>query len=146
MDEVPVSLALAQAAKETGWGTSRFAQEGNALFGQWTWSGEGLRPKEADEGKGHKVMKFNILQASVRAYQRNLNTHKTYREFRLVRAQLRDEGKKLDSIVLSKYLDEYAETGQEYVKILRKIIEQNDLKDFDDAKLLPSSLELESLI
>ena len=146
MDEVPVSLALAQAAKETGWGTSRFAQEGNALFGQWTWSGEGLRPKEAAEGKGHKVMKFNILQASVRAYQRNLNTHKTYREFRLVRAQLRDEGKKLDSIVLSKYLDEYAETGQEYVKILRKIIEQNDLKDFDDAKLLPSSLELESLI
>ena len=146
MDEVPVSLALAQAAKETGWGTSRFAQEGNALFGQWTWSGEGLKPKEADEGKGHKVMKFNILQASVRAYQRNLNTHKTYREFRLVRAQLRDEGKKLDSIILSKYLDEYAETGQEYVKILRKIIEQNDLKDFDDAKLLPSSLELESLI
>tara|TARA_B100000900_G_scaffold44866_1_gene33377 strand:+ start:1147 stop:2232 length:1086 start_codon:yes stop_codon:yes gene_type:complete len=146
MDEVPVSLALAQAAKETGWGTSRFAQEGNALFGQWTWSGEGLKPKEADEGKGHKVMKFNILQASVRAYQRNLNTHKTYREFRLARAQLRDEGKKLDSIVLSKYLDEYAETGQEYVKILKKIIDQNDLKDFDDAKLLPSSLELESLI
>ena len=146
MDEVPVSLALAQAAKETGWGTSRFAQEGNALFGQWTWSGEGLKPKEADENKGHKVMKFNVLQASVRAYQRNLNTHKTYREFRLARAQLRDEGKPLDSIILSQYLDEYAETGQEYVKILRKIIEQNNLKDFDNAKLLPSSLELESLI
>ena len=146
MDEVPVSLALAQAAKETGWGTSRFAQEGNALFGQWTWSGDGLKPKEAEEGEGHKVMKFNILQASVRAYQRNLNTHKTYKEFRLARAQLRDEGKELDSIVLSQYLDKYAETGQEYVKILRKIIEQNNLKDFDKAKLLPSSLELESLI
>ncbi len=146
MDEIPVSLALAQAAKETGWGTSRFAQEGNALFGQWTWSGEGLKPKEADESEGHKVMRFNILQASVRAYQRNLNTHKTYREFRLARAQLRDEGRKLDSIILSQYLDEYAETGQEYVKILRKIIEQNNLKDFDDAKLLPSSLGLESLI
>ena len=146
MDEVPVSLALAQAAKETGWGTSRFAQEGNALFGQWTWSGEGLKPKEADENKGHKVMKFNVLQASVRAYQRNLNTHKTYKEFRLARAQLRDAGKPLDSVVLSKYLDKYAETGQQYVKILRKIIEQNNLKDFDNAKLLPSSLELESLI
>ena len=146
MDEVPVSLALAQAAKETGWGTSRFAQEGNALFGQWTWSGEGLKPKEADESQGHKVMKFNVLQASVRAYQRNLNTHKTYKEFRLARAQLRDAGKPLDSIFLSKYLDEYAETGQEYVKIIQKIIEQNDLKDFDNAKLLPSSLELESLI
>ena len=146
MDEVPVSLALAQAAKETGWGTSRFAQEGNALFGQWTWSGEGLKPKEADESQGHKVMKFNVLQASVRAYQRNLNTHKTYKEFRLARAQLRDAGKPLDSIILSRYLDEYAETGQQYVKIIQKIIEQNDLKDFDNAKLLPSSLELESLI
>ncbi len=146
MDEIPVSLALAQAAKETGWGTSRFAQEGNALFGQWTWSGEGLKPKEADEHKGHKVMKFNVLQASVRAYQRNLNTHKTYKEFRLARAKLRDAGKPLDSIFLSKYLDEYAETGEQYVKILKKIIEQNNLKDFDNAKLLPSSLELESLI
>jgi Bax protein len=146
MDEVPVSLALAQAAKETGWGTSRFAQEGNALFGQWTWSGEGLKPKEADENKGHKVMKFNVLQASVRAYQRNLNTHKTYKEFRKARAQLRDSGKPLDSIILSKFLDKYAETGKQYVQILQKIIKQNDLKDFDNAKLLPSSLELESLI
>tara|TARA_Y100000992_G_scaffold218841_1_gene151438 strand:+ start:1680 stop:2765 length:1086 start_codon:yes stop_codon:yes gene_type:complete len=146
MHEIPVSLALAQAAKETGWGTSRFAQEGNALFGQWTWSGEGLKPKDADESEGHKVMKFNVLQASVRAYQRNLNTHKSYKEFRFVRAQLRDAGKELDSIILSRYLDEYAETGQKYVKILQKIIEQNQLKDFDKAKLLPSSLELESLI
>ena len=146
MDEVPVSLALAQAAKETGWGTSRFAQEGNALFGQWTWSGEGLKPKESDGSKGHKVMKFNVLQASVRAYQRNLNTHKTYKEFRLARAVMRDSGELLDSIILSQYLDEYAETGKKYVKILQKIIVQNNLKDFDNAKLLPSSLELESLI
>ena len=146
MDEVPVSLALAQAAKETGWGTSRFAQEGNALFGQWTWSGEGLKPKESDGSEGHKVMKFNVLQASVRAYQRNLNTHKTYKDFRLARAQLRDAGKLLDSIILSQYLDKYAETGKTYVKILQKIIVQNNLKDFDNAKLLPSSLELESLI
>ena len=146
MDEIPVSLALAQAAKETGWGTSRFAQEGNALFGQWTWSGEGLKPKEAERNEGHKVMKFNILQASVRAYQRNINTHSTYKEFRLARAQLRDLGKPLDSIVLSEYLDEYAETGNQYVEVLKKIINQNNLKDFDDAKLLPSSIELESLI
>ncbi len=146
IDEVPVSLALAQAAKETGWGTSRFAQEGNALFGQWTWSGEGLKPKEAESNKGHKVMKFNVLQASVRAYQRNLNTHSTYKDFRLARAELRDKGKDLDSLILSKYLDEYAETGNEYVKVLQKIIKQNNLKDFDDAKLLPDSIELESLI
>ena len=146
MDEVPVSLAIAQAAKETGWGTSRFAQEGNALFGQWTWSGEGIKPAAADNNTTHKVMKFNVLQASIKAYQRNLNTHSSYKQFRSVRAELRDEGKKLDSLVLSKYLDKYAETGKEYVKILQQIIRQNQLKDFDDAKLLPSSIELESLI
>jgi len=146
MDEVPVSLAIAQAAKETGWGTSRFAQEGNALFGQWTWSGEGLKPKEADQSKGHKVMKFNVLQASVRAYQRNLNTHRSYQNFRLARAELRDREKPLDSIVLSQFLKNYAETGKKYVEVLQKIIIQNKLKDFDDSRLLPSSIELESLI
>ena len=146
MDEIPVSLAIAQAAKETGWGTSRFAQEGNALFGQWTWSGEGLKPKEADGNEGHKVMKFNVLQASVRAYQRNLNTHSSYKNFRLARAQLRDTGKPLDSILLSQFLEHYAETGNEYVEVLKKIIKQNNLKDFDDAKLLPYSGDLESLI
>ena len=146
MDEVPVSLALAQAAKETGWGTSRFAQEGNALFGQWTWSGEGLKPKDSDKNEGHKVMKFNVLQASVRAYQRNLNTHSSYKAFRKARAKLRDEGKNLDSLILSKFLDEYAQTGEKYVEVLQQIIKQNNLKDFDDAKLLPSSIELESLI
>ena len=146
MDEIPVSLAIAQAAKETGWGTSRFALEGNALFGQWTWSGEGLKPKDAEKDQGHKVMKFNVLQASVRAYQRNLNTHSSYREFRKARAKLRDEGVELDSMMLSEHLDKYAETGQKYVETLKKIILQNNLKDFDDAKLLPSSKKLESLI
>ena len=146
MDEIPVSLALAQAAKETGWGTSRFAQEGNALFGQWTWSGEGLKPKDSDKDQGHKVMKFNVLQASVRAYQRNLNTHSSYRAFREARAKLRDQGEDLDSLILVNFLNEYAETGKKYVEVLQKIIKQNSLKDFDDAKLLPSSIELESLI
>jgi Bax protein len=146
MDEVPVSMAIAQAAKETGWGTSRFAQEGNALFGQWTWSGEGIKPADAEDNSTHKVMRFKVLQASVKAYQRNLNTHSSYKDFRSARAELRDEGKKLDSMILTEYLDKYAETGKEYVKILQQIIRQNDLTDFDDAKLLPSSKDLESLI
>ena len=146
MDEIPVSLAIAQAAKETGWGTSRFAQEGNALFGQWTWSGDGLKPKDAGKDEGHTVMKFNVLQASVRAYQRNLNTHSTYKDFRKARAEFRDLGKPLDSLKLSKYLNKYAETGNQYVEVLQKIIQQNKLQDFDDAKLLPSSVDLESLI
>ena len=146
MDEIPTSIAIAQAAKETGWGTSRFAQEGNALFGQWTWSGDGIKPAGSDENENHKVMKFKVLQASVRAYQRNLNTHSSYKDFRKARAQLRDENKPLDSLILTEYLDKYAETGKAYVKILQLIIKQNKLKDFDDAKLLPSSIELESLI
>ena len=146
MDIIPVSLAIAQAAKETGWGTSRFAQEGNALFGQWTWSGNGLKPKDADKGDGHRVMKFNVLQASVRAYQRNLNTHSTYKDFRKARAEFRDSDQPLDSLELSKYLNKYAETGNQYVEVLKKIIEQNKLQDFDNAKLLPSSVDLESLI
>ena len=146
MDEVPVSMAIAQAAKETGWGTSRFAQQGNALFGQWTWSGEGIKPLEADIDSTHKVMKFKVLQASVRAYQRNLNTHSSYKNFRGARAELRDEGKKLDSIILSQYLNKYAEIGEEYVRVLQQIIKQNNLKDFDDAKLMPLSINLESLI
>tara|TARA_B100001109_G_scaffold70260_1_gene57215 strand:+ start:1177 stop:2310 length:1134 start_codon:yes stop_codon:yes gene_type:complete len=147
MDEVPVSLALAQAAKETGWGTSRFAIEGNALFGQWTWSGEGIKPAGIDSNDGnHKVMKFKVLKASVRAYQRNLNTHNSYRKFRMARAIMRDNDEKLDSIVLADYLDKYAATGKEYTTILKKIIQQNSLRDFDDVKLLPSSLQSKNLI
>ncbi len=145
MDEIPVSLAIAQAAKETGWGTSRFALKGNALFGQWTWSGEGLRPKNAEKGEEHKVMKFHSLQLSVRAYLRNLNTHSSYRDLRKARTELRNKNKPLDSMVLSNHLDKYAETGTEYIKVLQKIINQNNLKDFDEARLLPSSKDLESL-
>ncbi len=146
MDEIPVSLAIAQAAKETGWGTSRFALKGNALFGQWTWSGEGLKPKNAEKGEEHKVMKFHSLQLSVRAYLRNLNTHPSYKNLRKARTNLRNRNRPLDSIVLSNHLDKYAETGNEYIEVLQKIIMQNNLKDFDEAKLLPSSKDLESLI
>ena len=146
MDEIPVSLAIAQAAKETGWGTSRFALEGNALFGQWTWTGEGIKPAGADSDTTHKVMKFKVLKASVRAYQRNLNTHSSYKKFRKERAIQRDNAEVLNSIELVKYLNKYAETGEEYTKVLKKIIEQNSLKDFDDAKMLPTSKKLKNLI
>ena len=146
MDIIPVSLAIAQAAKETGWGTSRFALEGNALFGQWTWSGDGIKPAGAESDTKHKVMKFKVLKASVRAYQRNLNTHSSYKNFRQMRAQLRDDSKKLDSLLLADQLDNYAETGKEYTKILKQIIKQNSLKDFDDVKLMPLSVKYKNLI
>ena len=146
MDEIPASLAIAQAAKETGWGTSRFAQEGNALFGQWTWSGEGIKPAGADIGSKHKIAKFKVLKASVKAYQRNLNTHSGYKEFRKQRAIQRDNDGKLNSLKLVDYLDKYAETGIEYTKILKKIIEQNSLIEFDDVKILPTTKKLKNLI
>ena len=139
MDEIPVSLVLAQAAKETGWGSSRFAIEGNALFGQWTYSGEGLKPAASEKSDKHKVATFSVLKASVRAYQRNLNTHPSYREFRKARAIQRDNDEKLNSLELANYLNEYAQTGAEYTKVLKKIIQQNKLQDFDEAIILPSS-------
>ena len=146
MDIIPVSLAIAQAAKETGWGTSRFAIEGNALFGQWTWSGEGIKPAGADTNATYKVMKFNVLKASVRAYQRNLNTHSSYKKFRFVRAQLRDDNKKLNSLKLAEYLDNYAQTGTEYTKVLKQIIQHYQLQDFDEVKLLPLSIQYKNII
>ena len=146
MDEIPVSLAIAQAAKETGWGTSRFAQQGNALFGHWTYDGKGIKPAGSDPDDTHKVMKFKILKASVRAYQRNLNTHLSYKKFRKVRAIQRDVYGSLNSLELAKYLDAYAATGADYTKVLKKIIEQNKLTDFDDAKILPNSQREKNLI
>jgi len=146
MDTVPVSLAIAQSAKETGWGTSRFALEGNALFGQWTWEGEGIKPSGADTNSTHKVMKFKVLKASVRAYIRNLNTHRSYKSFRRERAEQRDNFEKFNSLELADHLDKYAETGKEYVKILKQIIKQNSLTDFDDAKILPTTTQLKSSI
>ena len=146
MDIIPVSMAIAQAAKETGWGTSRFALEGNALFGQWTYTDKGIKPAAAEVGTTHKVMMFNVLKSSVRAYARNLNTHKSYKKMRYVRAIQRDNLGNLNSLELVDYLDNYAETGKEYTVILKKIIEQNSLTDFDDVKILPNSEAVKNLI
>ena len=141
MDIVPVSIALAQAANESGWGTSRFALEGNALFGQWTWSKKGISPKNKDPNQSHKVLQFQILKASVRAYKNNLNTHNAYKEFRKVRAQIREEDKPIIGSDLTKYLKAYAAIGEKYVIILDDIIEKNSLTDFDKAILLPTKLK-----
>ena len=140
MDIIPVSIALAQAANESGWGTSRFALEGNALFGQWTWSKKGISPKNKDPDQSHKILQFQILKASVRAYKNNLNTHNAYKEFREVRAQLRQEGKQIIGLDLTKYIKNYAAIGEKYVTIIDGIIEQNSLTDFDKAGLLPTRL------
>ena len=140
MDIVPVSIALAQAANESGWGTSRFALEGNALFGQWTWSDKGITPSDQDVNKSHKVLQFQILKASVRAYKNNLNTHNAYKDFRNARAELRQENKEINGLELVKHLKNYAAIGDKYVALIEDIIENNSLTDFDKANLLPSKL------
>ena len=143
MDIIPTSIALAQAAKESGWGTSRFALEGNAIFGQWTWSGQGIAPLDRDSNKNHKILKFPILRASVKAYQNNLNTHKSYKSFREKRLQLREKNKKVRGLELTDTLKNYAQTGSEYTKILNQIIKQNRLTDFERVKLVGSVKQVE---
>jgi len=138
MDIIPVSIALAQAANESGWGTSRFALEGNALFGQWTWSKKGITPKNKDKNKSHKVLQFQVLKASVRAYKNNLNTHNAYKEFREARAKIRENSDVINGLELTKYLKAYASIGEKYVAILDDIIEKNSLTDFDKSNLLPT--------
>ena len=143
MDMIPVSIALAQAAKESGWGTSRFALEGNAIFGQWTWDGQGIAPLNRDGDKNHKILKFPILRASVKAYKNNLNTHKSYYKFREKRNQLRKKSKSIAGLALTDTLKNYAQTGSEYTKILNQIITQNNLSDFEPVKLVNSVKQIE---
>ena len=143
MDIIPVSIALAQAAKESGWGTSRFALEGNAIFGQWTWDGQGIAPLKRDSDKNHKILKFPILRASVKAYKNNLNTHKSYVKFRDKRRKLREKNLVITGLVLSDTLKSYAQTGSEYTKILNQIITQNSLTDFEPVRLVNSVKQVE---
>ena len=139
LDIIPTSIAIAQAAKESGWGTSRFALEGNAMYGQWTWGGDGIEPSQKDKKKEHKILKFPKLQSSVSAYMKNLNTHRGYSELRNERAELRRKNQNISGLDLVDYLYNYAQTGSEYVKILKKIIQQNNLTDFDNSVLMNRS-------
>ncbi len=135
VDIVPPSLALAQGAEESGWGTSRFAQDGNALFGQWTFKGHGLIPEDREDGKTHKVKKFETLAHSVAAYMRNLNTHDAYKELRDMRAQGRRAGTPPTGMNLVRTLTRYSERGGEYVETITTIISANELAPLDDARL-----------
>ena len=143
IDIIPTSIALAQAAKESGWGTSRFALEGNAIFGQWTWGGKGIAPLDRESNKNHKILKFPILRASVKAYQNNLNTHKSYMKFREKRFIMRKKNKVISGLELTETLENYAQTGSEYIKILNQIIKQNKLADFEPVRLVNSANQIQ---
>ena len=135
LDIVPPSLALAQAATESGWGTSRFTIAGNALFGEWTYAEGNLVPESREDGKEHMIKKFSSLSDSIRSYLLNLNTHRAYREFRELRAKLRKIGAPLEGIVLVDKLHRYSERGIAYVREIRGLIKFNKLDFLDNARL-----------
>lgn len=133
IDVVPRSLVLVQAAKESGWGTSRFATEGNNLFGQRCYEpGCGLTPRRVEHAR-FAVAAYDSTLASVRDYARNLNTHLQYREFRALRQQLRERGEPLSGLRLADGLAEYSERGEAYVAEIKTLIRQNDLEPNEES-------------
>jgi len=137
VDAVPPSLVLGQAALESGWGTSRFAREGNALFGQRVFgaAGKGLDPLDAGEGPVFRVRSFETPQESVDAYLHNLNTHPAYAEFRALRARMAKAGTGPDSLALARTLHAYSEEGTDYIRLLTQIIRINRLTALDRAAI-----------
>jgi len=136
VDIVPASLALGQGAYESGYGTSRFAREGNALFGQWTYGGKGMQPLEKRASKGdYGVAAYAWPLDSVWSYMINLNTHNAYSELRNKRAELRRSTKPVTGQALVGTLSKYSERGMEYVNTLSSIMRVNELDAADLARL-----------
>ena len=131
IDVIPVSLAIAQAALESGWGKSRFAREANNLFGHWTYSGVGLMPQNRLPGKTHMIRIFSSLQKSVNGYMLNLNTNIAYEDFRNRRLKARNEGKNYTGMEAAKTMIHYSELKGEYIKMVQEMIEQNNLAIYD---------------
>ena len=138
VDAIPPSLALAQAAIESGWGTSRFVREGNALYGQWTWNDEnGIIPEGRGEGQRFAIRAFDYLIQSVISYAHNLNTHTAYSDFRQARANMRISGDGLDGHQLAETLIYYSTRREDYVIDLRRIIDVNNFIELDKLSLEP---------
>lgn len=136
VDIMPPSLALAQAAEESGWATSRFTEEGNAFFGQWDFSGKGMTPKQQRKELGnYGLARFDSPLDSVEGYMLNINTTGAYKKLRELRAKLRQENKAITGLELAGTLDKYSERGQAYIDGLRSMIRYNKLEDVDEAYL-----------
>lgn len=135
VDEIPISMALGQAAYESAYATSRFAMEGNSLYGQWRW-GSGITPAGQRQNLGdYRIADYDTPLDSTFAFARNLNSNRAYEKFRILRAQLRNEKKPLDGYYLAQGLDRYSERGEQYVLTLQQIITHNDLTKLDTVKL-----------
>ena len=136
IDEIPVSLALSQAVIESGWGTSRFAYEGNALFGQYVWGNttNGIVPNEREINAKYKIKSFNTLRESVASYMKNLNTNSHYNEFRINRFVLRSNKQPLSGSYLADYLFNYS-IENDYPSKIKKLIEINNFEDFENLSI-----------
>lgn len=129
VDTIPLSLALAQAANESGWGTSRFALQANNYFGIWCYqSGCGLKPAQRDPGLTHEVKKFNSVGDNIADYLHNINTNPAYRSLRDLRATLRDANAPLRGVLLAEGLLAYSSRGAAYVKAIQQLIISNELE------------------
>jgi Bax protein len=137
IDKVPVALVLAQAANESGWGSSRFVQEGNNLFGEWTWKAEeGIAPLVRNEESRHYVRRFDSLADSVRAYIYNLNAGHAYQDLRRMRAEMRARGaERFDALSLATGLERYSARGEEYVLEIQQMIRGNRLQQLGPLEL-----------
>ena len=129
---IPVSLALAQGAIESGWGKSRFVRLANNIFGHWTWGEKGIIPLEREEGKTHKIRIFDTLQGSVDAYALNLNRHYAYKDFRERRAKARKKGAIFGGLEAAETMLYYSEIREKYVEILKKSMEENNFLYYDN--------------
>ena len=135
INNIPISLILAQSIIESGWGASRFAQEGNALFGQWTWkNNDGIKPK-GNLDANFSVKNFESLLDSVNSYILNLNTHPAYKEFRNFRTLQNRMNKNLTGYNMGNFLEKYAEIGFEYVTKVKSMIKKNQLSKFENSTL-----------
>lgn len=142
VDVVPETLVLVQAANESGWGTSRFARDGLNFFGQWCFSdGCGIVPENRLDGMNHEVRKFKSVNASIRSYLRNINTHPAYLELRVLREQRRAEGLDIRALDLTPGLLSYSERGEDYIDELNAMIRVNRpiIVELIEAEKQPSS-------
>ena len=137
LDEMSVSMALGQAIQETGWGESRFLIQGNSIFAEWTWGGEGMLPRARKNGLIHRIKTFPTLYDSVDSYGNNLNKTRYYAGFRKMRAQLRAEGRPLVGRWLMSSMTRYSTEKDKYILDVKKIIRDNRLDDFNEVKLAP---------
>jgi Bax protein len=132
IDTIPTSIILAQAALESGWGKSRFVKLANNIFGQWTYTGKGLVPKERKKGAKHKVKIFKSLQLAIGAYLKNINVGWAYKSLREKRLKLRREKAKINGLDLYMEYINYSEIREKYIKRLKSMIVYNNLLKYDN--------------